>query len=151
MNLNTCVAIGRIVGVHGIKGYVKVHCEADFFLVLANGHSVIVRDPKGASHELKIVDSRPHGRILLLLLNGIFDRTTAEMLRGSDLLLEKSSLPELEPDTYYWMDGELKIIGDTAGTDIQALADGFVSLTPIWFDLTHTAVLPKLRDWNLTL
>ena len=54
-------------------------------------------------------------------------------------------------DTYYWMDGELKITGDTAGTDIQALADGFVSLTPIWFDLTHTAVLPKLRDWNLTL
>jgi len=54
-------------------------------------------------------------------------------------------------DTYYWMDGELKITGDTAGTDIQALADGFVSLTPIWFDLTHTAALPKLRDWNLTL
>ena len=54
-------------------------------------------------------------------------------------------------DTYYWMDGELKTTGDTAGTDIQALADGFVSLTPIWFDLTHTAALPKLRDWNLTL
>jgi len=54
-------------------------------------------------------------------------------------------------DTYYWMDGELKITGDTAGTDIQALADGFVSLTPIWFDLTHTAALPKLRDWKLTL
>ncbi|MDD5676527.1 MAG: 5'/3'-nucleotidase SurE [Kiritimatiellae bacterium] len=54
-------------------------------------------------------------------------------------------------DTYYWMDGELKITGDTGGTDIQALADGLVSLTPIWFDLTHTAVLPKLNDWNLTL
>ena len=49
------------------------------------------------------------------------------------------------------MDGEPKITGDTAGTDIQTLADGLVSLTPIWFDLTHTAVLPKLRDWNLTL
>lgn len=54
-------------------------------------------------------------------------------------------------DTYYWLDGELKITGDTAGTDIQALADGFVSMTPIWFDLTHTAVLPKLKDWKLTL
>ena len=54
-------------------------------------------------------------------------------------------------DTYYWMDGELKIIGDTEGTDIQALADGFVSMTPIWFDLTHIAVLPTLRDWNLSL
>jgi len=38
------------------------------------------------------------------------------------------------------MDGELKIAGDTAGTDIQAPTEEFVSLTPIWFDLTHTAV-----------
>lgn len=54
-------------------------------------------------------------------------------------------------DAYYWMDGELKMTGDTAGTDIQALADGFVSLTPIWFDLTHTAVLPQLQGWKLDL
>ena len=49
------------------------------------------------------------------------------------------------------MDGELKITGYTAGTDIQALADGYVSLTPIWFDLTHATALPKLRDWKLSL
>ncbi len=54
-------------------------------------------------------------------------------------------------DTYYWMDGELKITGDRAGTDIQALDEGLVSLTPIWFDLTHTAALPKLREWNIAL
>jgi 16S rRNA processing protein RimM len=104
MNPDTCVAIGRIVGVHGIKGYVKVHCGADSISVLASGLSVIVRDPKGASRELKILDARPQGRMLLLLIDGVFDRTTAEMLRGSDLLIEKSSLPDLEPDTYYWAD-----------------------------------------------
>jgi len=104
MNPDTCVAIGRIVGVHGIKGYVKVHCEADSFSVLDSGHSVIVRDPKGAIRELKIVDAKPQGRMLLLLLSGVSDRTTAETLKGSDLLVEKSSLPELEPDTYYWAD-----------------------------------------------
>jgi 16S rRNA processing protein RimM len=104
MNPETCVAVGRIVGVHGIKGYVKVHCEADSFSVLDHGHCVIIRDPKGASRELKIEDARPQGRMLLLLLSGVFDRTAAEMMRGSDLLVEKSSLPELEPDTYYWAD-----------------------------------------------
>lgn len=104
MKPDTFVTIGRIVGVHGIKGYVKVHCEADSFSLLANGRCVIIRDPKGASRELKIVDARPQGRMLLLLFNGVLDRTAAEMLRGSDLLVEKSSLPELEPDTYYWAD-----------------------------------------------
>jgi 16S rRNA processing protein RimM len=104
MNPDTCVTIGKIVGVHGIKGYVKIHCEADSFSIFAPGHSVIVRDSKGSRREMEIVDTRPQGRMLLLLLKGVTDRNTAEMLPGSDLLVEKSSLPELEPDTYYWSD-----------------------------------------------
>lgn len=98
------MTIGRIVGVHGIKGHVKVSCEADSFSVLASGRFVIVRDPKGQSREFRIEDARPQERMLLLLLNGVVDRTAAQLLRGSDLLVEKSSLPELEPDTYYWAD-----------------------------------------------
>lgn len=98
------VTIGKIVGVHGIKGYVKIHCEAESFSVFAPGHTVIVRDSKGGSRVMEIVDARPQGRKLLLLLKGISDRNTAETLPGSDLLVEKSSLPDLEPDTYYWSD-----------------------------------------------
>jgi len=104
MNPDTCVAIGKIVGVHGIKGYVKIHCEAESFSVFAPGHSVIIRDPKGGSRKTEIVDARSQGRKQLLLLKGISDRNTAEMLPGSDLLVEKASLPELKPDTYYWSD-----------------------------------------------
>jgi len=104
MNPDTLVTIGKIVGVHGIKGYVKVHCEAESLSILATGHSVIVRDSKGRNRVAEIVDARPQGRMLLLLLKGVSDRNAAEMLPGSDLLVDKSSLPELEPDTYYWAD-----------------------------------------------
>lgn len=104
MNPDTLVTIGKIVGVHGIKGYVKVHCEAESLSILAPGHSVIVRDSKGRNRVAEIVDARPQGRMLLLLLKGVSDRNAAEMLPGSDLLVDKSSLPELEPDTYYWAD-----------------------------------------------
>jgi 16S rRNA processing protein RimM len=103
MNPDT-VIIGKIVGVHGIKGYVKVHCEAESFSVFAPGRTVIVRNSKGGSRVMEIVDARPQGRKQLLLLKGISDRNLAETLPGSDLLLEKSSLPDLEPDTYYWSD-----------------------------------------------
>ena len=34
---------------------------------------------------------------------------------------------------------------EAADTDLKALEAGFVSLTPIWFDLTHDAVLPDFR------
>ncbi len=54
-------------------------------------------------------------------------------------------------DTYYWLDGELQQLGDVNGTDFQALEQGYVSLTPIGFDLTRHAFLPELRQWNLGL
>lgn len=52
-------------------------------------------------------------------------------------------------NVYYWMDGALEKCGDTEGSDLEALEQGFVSLTPIWFDLTHHAAIPVLRGWNL--
>ncbi len=54
-------------------------------------------------------------------------------------------------DTYYWMDGELKMLDDVNGTDFQALEKGCVSITPIGFDLTSHALLPELKKWNLSL
>ncbi len=48
-------------------------------------------------------------------------------------------------NVYYWMDGEMELVGDGDGTDIKALEDGYVSLTPIWFDLTHHKVLDEFR------
>lgn len=54
-------------------------------------------------------------------------------------------------NVYYWMDGVLQEIGEMQGTDLQALNDGYVSLTPIWFDLTHLPALPMLQQWNLQL
>jgi 16S rRNA processing protein RimM len=128
MNPDTCVVIGKIVGVHGIKGYVKIHCETESFSVLAPGCSVIVRDAKGNLRVTEIADARPQGRMLLLLLKGVFDRNTAETLPGSDLLVEKSSLPELEPDTYYWADivgmSVVSADGHPVGTVVSLIETG---------------------------
>lgn len=52
-------------------------------------------------------------------------------------------------NVYYWMDGSLEPCGDTEGTDLEALERGYVSLTPIWFDLTNQAALPALQRWVL--
>jgi len=157
MNPDACVTIGRIVGVHGIKGYVKVHCEADSFSVLASGHSVIVRDPKGAIRELKIVDARPQGKMLLLLLKGVSDRNTAEILRGSDLLVEKSSLPELEPDTYYWADiagmSVVSVDGQPVGTVASLIETGsndvYVVKTPDAGEILIPAIASVVLEIDL--
>jgi 5'-nucleotidase len=49
---------------------------------------------------------------------------------------------------YYWMDGVLDPEGDPEGTDLKAVAEGWVSLTPVHFDLTHRPSLAQLSAWK---
>jgi 16S rRNA processing protein RimM len=144
------VIIGKIVGVHGIKGYVKVHCEAESFSAFSPGHTVIVRDSKGASRVMEIVDARPQGRKQLLLLKGISDRNLAETLPGSDLLVEKSSLPDLEPDTYYWSDiagmSVISVDGRHIGTVTSLIETGSNDVYVIQTPDTGEILIPAIAS-----
>lgn len=41
---------------------------------------------------------------------------------------------------YFWMDGELKLLDENGDTDLRAIEEGYVSLTPLGLDLTrHSA------------
>ena len=151
------VTIGKIVGVHGIKGYVKIHCEAESFSVFAPGHTVIVRNSKGGSRVMEIVDARPQGRKQLLLLKGISDRNLAETLPGSDLLVEKSSLPDLEPDTYYWSDiagmSVISVDGRHVGTVTSLIETGsndvYVVQTPDAGEILIPAIASVVLEIDL--
>jgi 5'-nucleotidase len=50
-------------------------------------------------------------------------------------------------DTIYWVgpSGLAKDAGE--GTDFHAIANGYVSLTPLQVDLTNTAQLPAMKGW----
>ncbi len=50
---------------------------------------------------------------------------------------------------YYWMDGYLESLGPHEGTDLHAVERGYVSLTPIQFDLTDRGSQDQLRRWSL--
>lgn len=54
-------------------------------------------------------------------------------------------------DVYYWMDGELEMLEEARGTDIDAVRRGYVSITPISFDLTDRAALAELKKWAVKL
>lgn len=52
---------------------------------------------------------------------------------------------------YYWIGGDLPTGVQEDGTDIGALADGYVSITPLQLDLTAHAMIPSLEKWNWEL
>jgi 5'-nucleotidase len=61
-----------------------------------------------------------------------------------DLDSDSSSVP------HYWRTGTYKMSDVVEGTDALALANGFVSLTPISFDLTSYEMLEDLTHWDLS-
>lgn len=53
--------------------------------------------------------------------------------------------------TYYWQAGEIVHIDNDPDTDVQAVEQRKVSITPVHFDFTNSGVIATLREWNLRL
>ena len=50
---------------------------------------------------------------------------------------------------YYWAAGRYEVSDEDPNTDARALEDGYVSVTPVSFDLTAYGMLDDLRSWGL--
>jgi 16S rRNA processing protein RimM len=104
------LVLAEVLGAHGIKGGVKVRplLEEPTFLVglqslaLAPGSKM----RPGASRDVKVISLRPQGRGWVAQLSGVEDRTSAEGLKGMELLGPASLLPALEDGDFYWRDLE---------------------------------------------
>ncbi len=73
-------------------------------------------------------------------------RLTWQGLRVYHSRLDKRSDPRGRP--YYWIGGEAPTGVPEPGTDVGALAEGFISVTPLQLDLTAYRVLPNLNTWQ---
>jgi 16S rRNA processing protein RimM len=98
------LCIGKIVGVHGIKGTLKLYSYVESFDFF-QADQVVFLDSAGDSRMMTIGWAKPFKRNLVLLsLKEIEDRNQAESLAGSTLSVEQEYLPPLEEDTFYWKD-----------------------------------------------
>lgn len=63
-----------------------------------------------------------------------------------DVLIERLD-PKGRP--YYWIGGDPPDGEPVAGTDVGALAQGYISITPLNLDMTDSAQLAELATWGL--
>jgi 5'-nucleotidase len=55
-------------------------------------------------------------------------------------------------NTYYWVDGELRLHEDAVpGNDVHRVNEGYVTLTPITLDLTDRDALQSMQAWEWSL
>lgn len=104
MAKNEFLPIGKIVGVHGIAGNVKILSYAESTAVFKPGMPLVARRHQGEEKTYSIKWVKPHTQTVLLSLKEIENRTQAEALVGSELFIEKKSLPKPADGDYYWFD-----------------------------------------------
>ncbi len=127
MDEDGLLTIGKITGVHGLGGNLKVHSFAESRKIFSIGMQVRLKRPdQGSADSLgkafTITRSSPMKKGLLLGLKEVDSRQMAEELVGHDILIPKDSLPELDDDTWYWndlygLDVTDKVYGHLGGVD----------------------------------
>lgn len=95
------LVIGRVGGVYGVKGWVRIHSFTEPEENLLGYESWKIRH-KGQWQPIVIETGRRHGRGLVAHIEGVDDRTAAELLKGSEIAIPQSDLAQLPEGDYYW-------------------------------------------------
>jgi 5'-nucleotidase len=51
--------------------------------------------------------------------------------------------------TYYWMGGSIVDSQNSPDSDVAAVKEGYITVTPIHFDLTNYKIMDAIQDWRL--
>jgi len=119
------VELGKVVGVFGLKGEVKLEPYADFPERYSALKEVTAAYPDGRRRPLRAVGARKHKVHILMRFEGVDDPETAEALRGAVLVIPFSQRAELPKDHYY--------VSDLLGMDIVTTAGEAIGpITDVW-------------------
>lgn len=121
------IVIGKIVSVHGVRGEVKVYSFTDPIDNLLDYKHWTLRH-EGDVKQAVLASGRSQNKVLVAKLQGLDDREEARLLAGYEICIERSLLPALAQDDYYWYQLEgLKVInspGELLGTVDHLLETG---------------------------
>jgi 16S rRNA processing protein RimM len=130
--------IGTIVGVHGIKGYLKLYSSAESTDFFKPGKRLFLHRSGREAVIHTVVDFEPYSKGYRIAFEGVTERNAAELLIGSEIYIKRSELPAPDKDTWYWCDliglevfhadrtciGRIENIFSTGAHDVFVVRDG---------------------------
>ncbi len=116
------VILGKIAGVHGIQGWLKVF---SYTRPLANIFQYenwkLIRESK-TEMLVQVTANKHQGKKLLVKLGEVHDRDAAKQLVGLEIGIDPQALPTLENE-YYWRDLIGLTVNDTQGVTLGKVYD----------------------------
>jgi len=113
--------LGRISGLFGVKGWVKVHSytqpreailDYDRWLLKRNGQWQVTLLSEG----------KKHGKSVVARFEGVDDRDQAAELLDCEIAVARAELPKVEDGSYYWADLEGMQVVHRDGTELGRVA-----------------------------
>jgi len=146
------VAVGRVIGAHGLRGELVVASDGDSLFDLGDDEVVWIGDPPEPHGWLA---ARPHkGRVLLTVV-GVADRTAAEAKRGAVVRLPPTSRRPLDDDEV-WVEDLIGVRirsaeGTLVGTVTGLIESAAHDLLEVETAAGDTCLIPMARDWLVEL
>jgi 16S rRNA processing protein RimM len=134
------VFLGRIVGVFGVKGWIRVFSYTEpRENILEYGNWLLKAGD--ACRSVTVEEGKLHGKSVIAKLANIENRDAAVELVDSDITVLREELPEIKEGEYYWTDLEgLKVFhrdGRLLGRVTNLLATGVNDVLIVEGDIEH--------------
>jgi 16S rRNA processing protein RimM len=114
------VIIGRVAGVYGVRGWVKVFSSTEPPEAILDYATWQVRS--GSEwRPMTLIEGRRYGKGLLAHLAECDDRDVARGLIGAEIAVRRSEMPDPEPGRYYWADLQGLTVRTTGGIELGVL------------------------------
>ncbi len=95
------ISVGKISGIFGIKGWVKVFSFTDpRENILTYSPWLLKKDDR--TKTLNVIDGQLQGKTIVAQLADIDDRDQAANLMGWDIFISRDQLPKAAKGEYYW-------------------------------------------------
>jgi 16S rRNA processing protein RimM len=119
------VLLGRIVGMHGVRGEVKLESYTEPRAAIFDYAPWLLEHGPGRFEEITGAQGHAQGKGMVATLPEVTDRDMAAGLIGKRIWVRRDALPELEPGEFYQTDLEGLQVVNQAGDDLGRVTHVF--------------------------
>ena len=98
------LVMGQVTGPWGVKGWLKVMPYTETQDALLDYPVWQLRRTGADWQPVRVLDGKPHGKGLVVQLEGCTDRDAAARLSPAEVAVWRRELPDTGSDEYYWSD-----------------------------------------------
>lgn len=101
MNNDKKILVGKIVAFQGVRGDVRIQA---YTATPSDLRDMQIESSQFKPDDFRFIRALPNSNVIIAHIRGFEDRTSAEVLRGTELFVNRESLPKLKDGEYYQTD-----------------------------------------------